>query len=68
MTWLIVIIVAAVVCGVIGFITSNDGERGEGAFAGAAAGTFGCGSIIFQLFLGAIGLGLFLALIGWLFG
>ena len=68
MTWLVVIIVAAVICGIIGYITSNDGERGEGAASGAAAGAFGCGYIIFQLFLGAIGLGLFLALIGWLFG
>ena len=68
MTWLIVIIIAAVVCGIIGFISSNDGERGEGAFTGAAAGALGCGTIIFQLFLGAVGLGLFIALIGWLFG
>lgn len=66
--WLVVIIVVAIIGGIIGFFSSKDGERGEGAAAGAGAAAFGCGYLIFRLFLAAIGLALFLGLIGWLFG
>ncbi|MBE6213987.1 MAG: hypothetical protein E7131_04830 [Rikenellaceae bacterium] len=67
MNWLIVIIVAAAICGIIGFFSSKDGERGKGAAEGAVSGAVGCGAIIFQLLLGAVSLGLFLMLIRWLF-
>lgn len=67
MNWLIVIIVGAIVCGIIGFFTSNDGERGEGALQGCLGGAFGCGSVIFYLFLSALGLALLLGIVGWLF-
>ena len=68
MTWLWVIIVAAVVCGLIGYFSGDDGERGETAFAGAAAGAIGCGTVIFQLLLAALGIYLLFSIIGWLFG
>lgn len=67
MNWLVVIIVVAVIGGIIGFLGSNDGERGMGALEGAATGAVGCGVIIFHLFLAAIGIGLFFLLISWLF-
>ena len=67
MTWLIVISIVAVIGGIIGFFSSNDGERGAGAASGAAAGALGCGYLIFQLFLAALSFGLLFALIGWLF-
>lgn len=67
MTWLIVIIVVAVIGGIIGFFSSNDGERGAGAAEGAAAGAIGCGYVIFQLLLAALSFGLLFALVGWLF-
>ena len=38
MTWLIVIGVVAVICGLIGYFSGEDGSRGEKAFKGAAAG------------------------------
>ena len=38
MTWLIVLVIAAVVMGAIGYFSSKDGERGENAAAGAVAG------------------------------
>lgn len=34
MTWLIVIIIAAVIMGAIGYFSSKDGERGENAYSG----------------------------------
>lgn len=62
-TWLIIIIIAAVICGLIGFISSNDGERGEGAIKGAIGGAMGCGYLLLQLFLWGAGI----ALMIWLF-
>ena len=34
-TWLIIILVVAAIGGVIGFLSSEDGNRGEGAAQGA---------------------------------
>ena len=67
-TWLIVIIVAAVIMGAIGFFSSKDGERGENTAAGALAGAMGCGYVIFQIFLGVLGIFLLIKLFEWLFG
>ena len=62
MTWLIVIIIAAVIMG------SKDGERGENAAAGAVAGAMGCGYIILRIFLWGLGIFLLIELFVWLFG
>lgn len=67
-TWLIIIIVAAVIMGAIGYFSSKDGERGENAAAGALAGAIGCGYVIFQIFLWGLGIFLVIKLFGWLFG
>ena len=67
MTWLIVIIVVAVIGGLMGFLSSEKGERGAGAASGAVTGAVGCGYIILNLFLAALGFWLFFALVGWLF-
>lgn len=67
MTWLIVIIIAAVVCGLFGFLSGEDGNRGESAATGAAAGAVGCGAAIFYLAMTAFSFYLVFALIGWLF-
>lgn len=64
-TWLIVIIVVAAICGIIGFIAS--GGEGEGFLAGAISGGAGCGAIILKLFIyGMIILGI-IKLFIWLF-
>ena len=44
MTWLIVIVIAAVVMGAIGYFSSKDGERGENAAAGRSDGLRLCDS------------------------
>jgi hypothetical protein len=67
MTWLIVIGVVAAVCGLIGYFSGGDGNRGEKAFEGAAAGAVGCGSVIFYLAMTALSFYLLFAIIGWLF-
>ena len=61
------IIVGAIVCGIIGFLTSKDGERGEGALQGCLGGAVGCGSVVFYVFLSVLGLVLLLGIAGWLF-
>ena len=71
MTWLIVIVIAAVVMGAIGYFSSKDGERGENAAAGAVAGAMGCGYVIYvilRIFLFGLGIFLVVKLFGWLFG
>ena len=67
-TWLIVIIIAAVIMGAIGYFSSKDGERGENAAAGAVAGAMGCGYIILRIFLWGLGIFLLIELFVWLFG
>ena len=63
-TWLIIILVVAAIGGVIGFLSSEDGNRGEGAAQGAIMGAVGCGHVLFELFLWGLGI----ALVIWLFG
>lgn len=62
--WLIIIIVVAVIGGIIGFLGSEDGSRGEGAFEGAVGGALGCGYVLFRLFIWGLGI----AFLFWLFG
>lgn len=63
-TWLIIILIVALIGAAIGFFSSNDGERAEGAVQGAIGGAVGCGYLLFQLFLWGLGI----ALLIWLFG
>jgi hypothetical protein len=57
----------AAICGLFGFFSSEDGNRGESAATGAAAGAVGCGAVIFYLAMTAFSFYLVFALIGWLF-
>lgn len=67
MNWLIIIIIAAVVCGLVGYFSTEDGNRGEGAATGAAAGAVGCGATIVYLAITALGILLLIRIVGWLF-
>ena len=62
-TWLIIIIIVAIIGAAIGFFSSNDGERAEGAVTGAIGGAIGCGYLLLQLFLWGLGI----AFVIWLF-
>ena len=55
-TWLIIIIVVAIIGAIFGFFSSEDGEKGSGAAGGALAGAMGCGYVLFQLLLWGLGL------------
>ena len=55
-TWLIIILIVAIIGAIIGFLTSKDGERGEGAAAGALTGAVGCGYVLFQLLIWGLGI------------
>lgn len=68
MNWLITIIVVAIIAGIIGALSSKDGEKGEGFFSGALAGGMGCGYVIFQILLFVGGLILLFKIFGFLFG
>jgi hypothetical protein len=67
-TWLIIIIIVAAIGGFLGFVFSNDGERGEGAAKGAAVGAMGCGYALFQLFIWGIGIYILIWLFDCIFG
>lgn len=62
--WLTILIIVIIIGAVIGFLSSNDGERGAGAIGGAMASGMGCGYILFQIFLA----GLTILFVVWLFG
>ncbi len=68
MGWLVVLIIAIVIGAIWGFLSSKDGERGEGALGGGFAAGVGCGYILFQIFLWGIGLLILIWLFGALFG
>ena len=53
MTWLIVIVVAALIGSIIGFLSSG---KSEDAVSGALGAGLGCGYIILQIFLALAGL------------
>lgn len=62
--WFTILIIAIIIGAVIGFLGSNDGERGSGAVDGAIASGMGCGYLLLQIFLA----GLVIFAIIWLFG
>jgi hypothetical protein len=62
--WLKVIIIVALIGGVIGFLSSG---KKEDAAAGAVGAGLGCGYLMLQIFLGALGLWVMLKLASWLF-
>lgn len=66
--WFTILIIAVIIGGAIGFLTSKDGERGDGAIGGALAGGMGCGYILFQIFIAGIVLFIIISLFGLLFG
>ena len=66
--WLAIILIIAIVGGIIGFFSGNEGERGASAFAGALSGALGCGFLIFQVFLFGLSIVALVALFGFLFG
>jgi len=67
MNWLLVIIIFAVVCGILGYIFGDEGNRKENAASSAAIGAVGCGATIFYFAAIVIGFLLIIRLIGWLF-
>ena len=67
-TWLIIILVVAAIGAVIGFISSNHGERAEGAVQGALGGAMGCGYFLLHLFLWGLGVAFMIWLFGAIFG
>ena len=67
MNWLIVIIIAAVICGLWGYFSGEDGTRGESAATGAAAGAVGCGAAIFYIVMTVGSILLLIRIVGWLF-
>lgn len=67
MNWLIVIVIFAVVCGVLGYIFGEDGNRGENAANSAAIGAFGCGATIFYIAVTVFSILILIRLVGWLF-
>lgn len=67
-TWIIIILVVAVIGGIIGFIGSEDGSRKEGAVAGAIYGAVGCGQVLLRLFLWGLGIIVVLKIFGAIFG
>ena len=66
--WLTILIIAIIIGAVIGFLGSNDGERGSGALGGAIAGGIGCGHVLLQIFIFGIIILAFIWLFGALFG
>ena len=66
--WIWVIIIAIIIGAIWGVLSSDEGERGTGAFSGAVMGGMGCGFILFRIFLWGLGIMLLIWLFGSLFG
>lgn len=47
--WIWVIIIAIIIGAIWGALTSKDGEKSEGAFAGTVTGGMGCGYVLIQI-------------------
>ncbi len=67
-TWLVIILVVAAIGGIVGYISSNSGDRVKGAVEGATTAGLGCGSVILQIFLSLLGLWILFKIGSWLFG
>ena len=63
-----VIIIAIIIGAIWGALTSKDGEKSEGAFAGAVTGGMGCGYVLIQIFIFGIGIMILFWLFRALFG
>lgn len=61
--WIWIVIIAVTIGAIWGALSSNDGERGEGAFSGALMGGMGCAYILFQIFI----FGVVIIFVLWLF-
>lgn len=48
--WFWAIVIAVIIGGLIGMLTSKDGERKESAFAGALVGGMGCIQVLLYIF------------------
>ena len=67
-TWLIIILIVAAIGAVLGYFSSEKGERTEGAVQGAFGGAMGCGYLLIQLFLWGLGIAILIWLFGVIFG
>ena len=66
--WFTILIIAIVIGGIIGAITSNDDEKGAGCLTGAAAGGVGWGYVLFHILIFGLIIMAFIWLFGALFG
>ncbi len=66
--WLTVLIIAIIIGAIWGAMSSNDGEKGSGALAGAFTAGAGCGYILLQILLWGLGIAFMIWLFGTLFG
>jgi hypothetical protein len=64
MTWLWVILIVAAIGGIFSYLSSGKAEDGV---AGAATSGIGCAIVIFQIFLGLVGILIFFKIAEWLF-
>ena len=65
MNWLWIVLAVGIVGFIIAKISGSDNEDAAATGLGAA---FGCGSVIFQIFLTVVSLALIISLFSWLFG
>ena len=67
-TWLIIIIVVAVIGAIIGYFSSDSNNRvGDAVQSGCVSGA-GCGYVLLQLFLWGLGIVFLIWLFGAIFG
>ena len=66
--WLTVLIIAIIVGGIWGYLSSSDGDRTGGAIGGAFTGGMGCAYVLFKIFIWGLGIVFLLWLFGALFG
>ncbi len=62
--WIWIIIIAVIIGGIWGYLSSDEDKKGADAFSGAVVGGIGCGYVLLQIFLWGLGIMFFL----WLFG